>query len=60
MKIIAILIGISLILALIFLFAFYKALKGGQFEDLESPGFRILDNKTNNDNKTNKHAKGNL
>lgn len=46
MKIMSLLIALSLVLAVSFLFAFYKALKKGQFEDLESPGFRILDKKT--------------
>ena len=43
MKIIALLISLSLILAIGFLFAFYKAVKGGQFDDLESPAMRVLD-----------------
>jgi len=60
MKIIAALIALSLMLALIFLFIFYKALKAGQFDDLESPGFRILDKKNMNNSKTNKNAKGKL
>ncbi|MBR9861312.1 cbb3-type cytochrome oxidase assembly protein CcoS [bacterium] len=60
MKIIAILIGISLIMALVFLFAFYQALKSGQFEDLESPGFRLLDKKETDITKTNNNAKGKL
>lgn len=45
MKIIAALICISLGLALFFLWAFYKALKKGQFDDLESPAMRLLDKK---------------
>ena len=60
MKIIAVLIGISLVMALIFLFAFYTALKSGQFDDLESPGFRLLDKKTSKTPKTNNDAKGNF
>jgi cbb3-type cytochrome oxidase maturation protein len=51
MKIMSLLIALSLVLALSFLFAFYKALKKGQFEDLESPGFRILDSKTSKNTK---------
>lgn len=43
MKIIALLISLSLILAIGFLYAFYKAVKGGQFDDLESPAMRVLD-----------------
>ncbi len=45
MKIIAVLITISLILAISFLYAFYKAVKNGQFDDLESPAMRVLDKK---------------
>lgn len=46
MKIIALLICLSLVLAIGFLYAFYKAVKGGQFDDLESPAMRVLDRKT--------------
>lgn len=42
MKVIAILIGASLLLAGLFLLLFFMAVKRGQFDDLESPGFRIL------------------
>ena len=42
MKIIALLIAVSLLLAILFLILFFTAVKNGQFEDLESPGFRIL------------------
>ena len=45
MKIIALLICLSLVLAISFLFAFYKAVKGGQFDDLQSPAMRVLDKK---------------
>jgi cbb3-type cytochrome oxidase maturation protein len=45
MKVIAILISLSILLAGGFLFAFYKAVKSGQFEDLESPAMRLLDKK---------------
>jgi cbb3-type cytochrome oxidase maturation protein len=53
MKIIALLISLSLILAIGFLFAFYNAVKSGQFDDLESPAMKVLDAKkseTNNQN----------
>ncbi len=53
MKIIAMLISLSLLLALGFLYAFYKSVKSGQFDDLESPAMRVLDakkSKTNNQN----------
>lgn len=43
MKIIALLISLSLVLAIGFLYAFYKAVKGGQFDDLEAPAMRVLD-----------------
>ena len=45
MKILVILISISLLMALVFLALFVKAQKGGQFEDLESPSFRLLNEK---------------
>lgn len=45
MKIIALLISLSLVLALGFLYAFYKAMQNGQFDDLESPAMRVLDKK---------------
>jgi cbb3-type cytochrome oxidase maturation protein len=53
MKIIAVLISLSLVLALGFLYAFFRAMKSGQFDDLESPAMRVLDtkkSKTNNQN----------
>lgn len=42
MKVIALLISLSLFLALCFLATFYYALKKGQFDDLESPAFRFI------------------
>jgi cbb3-type cytochrome oxidase maturation protein len=45
MKVIAVLIFISLTLALIFVGVFYWAMRKGQFDDLESPAFKILDKK---------------
>ncbi len=51
MKIIALLISLSLILALGFLYAFFKATKSGQFDDLESPAMRMLDTKNSKTNK---------
>ena len=42
MKVIVLLIIASLFLALVFLALFFVAVKKGQFDDLESPGFRIL------------------
>jgi len=54
MNIIFILIDISLILALIFLSAFYVSLKSGQFDDPYSPAVRIL--KENKSKKSSKDA----
>lgn len=45
MKILVVLIALSLIMALLFLALFIKAQGSGQFEDLESPSFRILNEK---------------
>ncbi len=42
MEVIFILIGISLLLAGTFLFLFFKAMKGGQFDDDYTPSVRIL------------------
>jgi cbb3-type cytochrome oxidase maturation protein len=45
MKVMILLIAISLSLALIFLLLFFMAVKNGQFDDLDSPSFRLLKNK---------------
>lgn len=45
MKVIALLISLSILIASGFLYAFYRAVKSGQFEDLESPAMRVLDKK---------------
>lgn len=42
MEVIFILIGISLVLAVTFLFLFFKAMKSGQFDDDYTPSIRIL------------------
>mgnify|MGYP002630115354 CR=1 FL=1 len=42
MKVMVLLIVASLCLAILFLLLFFIAVKKGQFDDLESPGFRIL------------------
>ena len=42
MNIFYLLIGVSLLVALIFLAAFIWAVKTGQFEDNETPSYRIL------------------
>ena len=53
MKIIALLISLSLVLAVGFLYAFYRAVKSGQFDDLESPAMRVLDVKKSKSKTTN-------
>jgi cbb3-type cytochrome oxidase maturation protein len=54
MEVIFILIGISLIMAVGFLFLFFRAMKDGQFDDNYTPSVRMLfDQKTKtNDKKT--------
>jgi cbb3-type cytochrome oxidase maturation protein len=42
MEVIFILIGISLLLAVTFLFLFFRAMKDGQFDDNYTPSVRIL------------------
>ena len=42
MEVIFILIGISLVLAVSFLFLFFRALKNGQFDDNYTPSIRML------------------
>lgn len=42
MEVIFILIAISLILAVTFLFLFFRAMKDGQFDDSYTPSVRIL------------------
>lgn len=43
MKIILLLIGCSLVLAVGFLLAFIWSVKSGQIDDTTTPGYRILD-----------------
>jgi cbb3-type cytochrome oxidase maturation protein len=42
MSVLFLLIGISLVFALAFLFAFIKSVKSGQFDDDYTPSVRIL------------------
>lgn len=42
MEVIFILIGVSLLLAVTFLFLFFRAMKDGQFDDDYTPSVRIL------------------
>lgn len=60
MEIIFLLIGISLALAIGFLFLFFRAMKSGQYEDNYTPSVRILfDQKTKSpkNNKTSTKSK---
>jgi len=56
MSVIYLLITISLIVALLFLYVFVKAVKQGQFDDDYTPSVRMLfdDEVKKNENKTNK------
>lgn len=50
MTVIFILIGCSLLLALVFLGAFFWSVKSGQNDDLVTPGYRVLfDDETKDD-----------
>jgi cbb3-type cytochrome oxidase maturation protein len=42
MEVIFVLIGVSLVLAVTFLFLFFRAMKDGQFDDGYTPSVRIL------------------
>lgn len=54
MGVIFFLVLFSLIVALLFLGAFFWAVKSGQFDDPETPGMRMLfDNETSTKNKSN-------
>jgi len=51
MSVIIVLIGFSLLVAVVFLFAFLWAVKNGQYEDRYTPSVRILfDNKDEGEN----------
>jgi cbb3-type cytochrome oxidase maturation protein len=57
MGVIIFLIFFSLLVALLFLAAFFWAVKSGQFDDPETPGMRMLfdnDHTTNNKTLTNR------
>lgn len=55
MSVIIVLIGFSLLVAVVFLFAFLWAVKNGQYEDRYTPSVRILfDNKDEDKNLNNK------
>ncbi len=49
MNVIILLIGFSLFIAIIFLFAFLWAVKSGQFDDKYTPSVRILFDDTNSE-----------
>jgi len=55
MSVIYLLISISIIVALLFLYAFIRAVRNGQFDDDYTPSVRMLfdDETRKNDNKTN-------
>ncbi|MCP4521107.1 MAG: cbb3-type cytochrome oxidase assembly protein CcoS [Cytophagales bacterium] len=53
MNVIIILIGISIVLAVLFLTAFVLAIKSGQFDDNHSPSIRILLDEKQNKNTSN-------
>lgn len=58
MEIIFLLIGISLVLAVGFLFLFFKAMRSGQYDDNYTPSVRILfDQKTKSKKNTNTSTK---
>lgn len=52
MTVIFILIGCSLVLALVFLGAFFWSVKSGQNDDLVTPGYRVLFDDSDADDKT--------
>jgi cbb3-type cytochrome oxidase maturation protein len=55
MSVIIVLIGFSLLVAVVFLFAFLWAVKNGQYEDRYTPSVRILfDSKDEGENLNNK------
>lgn len=57
MSVIFLLIIISLIVALVFLYAFIKAVRKGQFDDSYTPSVRVLfDDETKTNEKTNNNA----
>jgi cbb3-type cytochrome oxidase maturation protein len=57
MSVIFLLIIISLIVALVFLYAFIKAVRQGQFDDSYTPSVRVLfDDETKTNEKTNNNA----
>jgi cbb3-type cytochrome oxidase maturation protein len=60
MNIMFLLIGVSLLAAMVFLFLFIWAVKSGQFDDIFTPSVRILfDDDLDSKDETKKEAKGN-
>ncbi|MFP8487731.1 cbb3-type cytochrome oxidase assembly protein CcoS [Gracilimonas sp. Q87] len=53
MEVIYMLIGFSLLVALIFLGLFFWAVRSGQFDDQYTPSMRVLFDKKSSDKKTN-------
>jgi cbb3-type cytochrome oxidase maturation protein len=56
MEILYLLIPMSVVLVFVIGFVFWRSVKGGQFEDLEGPGYRIL---MDDDNAV-EHARGDV
>ncbi len=42
MEIVTLLIGLALILVIVIIWAFFWAVKSGQFDDMEGPAYRII------------------
>ncbi len=55
MKVIFLLIGLSLVIAIGFLFAFFWAVGSGQYEDEITPSMRILFDDKDSNSKHSKH-----
>lgn len=58
MNILYLTIPVSIALAAFFVVAFFRAVKNGQFSDLETPAHLVLDDLASNENK-NKEGEGN-
>lgn len=58
MSVLFLLIGASLVIALGFLIAFVRAVRGGQYEDSYTPSVRMLfDDEPSDDKKSNRNQK---
>ncbi len=57
MEIVTLLIGLALILVIVIIWAFFWAVKSGQFDDMEGPAYRIImeeDQRPTKENETEK------